>query len=573
MSKHCECQNHNDHRYKKCQSDYIIVGLGTAGGVLARYLSDDNSVVAFEAGLNLATDPLVTTGEFQVATETWSDPKYSATPPCTYGEVNVPLVPSPYSLGSMWGGSSAHNGLITVRGSTDLWNDYATLSGNPQWKYENILPVMQYLENYIPNGDAANYAQRGASGAWYVTQEAPVNAVIGSDFAQKYSTVLGVPLVNDYNDPTNGGASPAPNYLNVGISVNQPSVNPVTTPPTRSFSINSYLPESIVDYATGKGKNGRKLRIFSSALVTRILFKKNKAVGVEYIINKDKTKVYKLYAKKRVILCAGAIYSPALLQRSGVGPAALLASLGINVVADSPNVGQNLQNHFGPVALVKTPPNAYPPFVLGQSFFGINSPTLREIQVFFQKGTLLFPDSELARCLGALPLGPFGDYVSIPFQLVKNSSRGTVQIFDTDPLTNPHIDFEYYVGTDNPSTPGTDAYNAVQCLRKIQQFNSIPGYSVVYPTPADYAGTDLELYDNIVLNTVLIQDHASCTCSMGTDISNGVVDGFGNVFGTEHLMVVDDSICTRINTGNTQYEPYIFALRVAKNLGANLPFC
>ena len=242
------------------------------------------------------------------------------------------------------------------------------------------------------------------------------------------------------------------------------------------------------------------------------------------------------------------------------------------MVVNNPLVGANLQNHFGPVALVGTPPGVFPPFILGESFFGISSPTLREIQVFYQAGTLLFPNPELARALGVPGNDPFANTVSIPFQLVKNSSKGTVRIINTDPLTDPEIDFAFYVGTDNPTTPGTDAYNSVQCLRKIQAFNTTPGYRVIYPTPADYAGTDQELFNNICLNTVLIQDHGSCTCTMGTSIANGVVDGNGNVFGAQNLIVVDNSICTRINTGNTQYPPYVFALRIAKNLGANLPF-
>lgn len=563
---HRECKKHC-----KCKSpDFIVVGLGTAGAVLARYLSDNNSVAAFEAGLNLATDPVVLSSDFNVATSTWPDPKYSQDPPNTYGEINAPLIPSPYSLGRMWGGSSAHNAMLTVRGSTDLWDDFAAASGNNQWKYENVLPIMKFLESYTPNGSPANYNQRGQNGPWYIKQEAPVASVNTSTFSTTYSSVLGVPLVDDYNDPTNGGTYTAPNYLNVGISVNQLSATS-TEPSVRSFSVNSFLPQSIVDYTTGKGLNGRKLQIFSSATVTKVLFHGNKAIGVQYIIDGNKEKVQTMYAKKRIILCAGAIYDVAILQRSGVGDATLLNSLGIPVVVNSPNVGANLQNHFGPVALVKTPANALPPFVLSHSFFGISDPSLREIEVFFQRGTLLFPNLELARNLG-VPVGPFGNVVSLPFQLVKNNSKGDIKIVSTDPLTDPRINFKYYVGSDDPNTPGTDAYNAVQCLRKIEAFNNIPGFSVAYPTPADYAGTDTQLYNNVVRNTVLVQAHASTSCRMGTDITNGVVDGDGNVFGTRNLMIADLSICSRISTGGTQYAPYVLALRIAKNLGANLPF-
>ena len=146
-------------------------------------MSDNNSVVAFEAGLNLATDPVVLSPDFNVATSTWPDPKYSWDPPNTYGEINVPLIPSPYSLGRMWGGSSVHNAMLTVRGSTDLWDDFAAASGNNQWKYENVLPIMKFLESYTPNGSVANYNQRGQDGPWSIKQIAPVAAVNISTFS------------------------------------------------------------------------------------------------------------------------------------------------------------------------------------------------------------------------------------------------------------------------------------------------------------------------------------------------------------------------------------------------------
>lgn len=558
-----------------CSSDYIIVGLGTSGAILARYLSDNNGVVVFEAGENLSNDPTVLSGSLVTAFSMWNDPKYSLNTPATYGQINAGIISAPYSIGRMWGGSSAHNGLITIRGSTDTWDDYASVSGNPQWAYSNILPVMLFLEQYTPNGSTANPLQRGLNGPWYITQDAPVADINSSPFGIAYAGVLGVPLVVDYNDPTNAGANPAPNYLNVGVSINQSSVTPGANP-VRSFSVNAFLPDTIVD-SNGNGVNGRKLKIVSSATVSRVLFSGTKAIGVEYILDGNREQVFQAFANKGVILCASSIYSPAILQRSGVGDPALLTPLGIPVVINNPLVGTQVQNHFGPVALVRTPEDAANPFVLGESFFGISSPTIREIQVFFQRGTLLFPSSELARELGVVP-GLFDNVVTIPFQQVKSNSRGNIQIVSTDPLTSPRINQAFYEPTpavpnnDDPTVPGTDAHTAVQCLRKIEAFNSIPGYSVVYPTPADYAGTDQELYNNIVLNTFLVQDHICCTCTMGTSISDGVVDGNCNVFGAQNLMVVDCSVLTRVLTGNTQYAPYVFALRIAKNLGASLPF-
>lgn len=568
-----------------CSADYIIVGAGTSGPIMARYLSDTSSVLLLEAGENLSTDPLVLSPSPVTAISTWNTPKYSLNPSAYNGLLNGPAIPTPYSIGRMWGGSGAHNNMLTIRGSTDLWDYYGTASGNSQWAYANILPVMLFLEQYTPSGTTANYNQRGQNGAWYITQQA--FSSMSTLFPPVYAGIIGVTIVADYNDPTNAGANPAPNYLNVGVSSNQLSTTPPGPDQERSFSINAYMNDTIVD-ADGIGVNGRKLRVLSSATVTRVLLSGTKAIGVEYILEGNPEQVFQVFAKKEVILSAGAIYTPAILQRSGIGSAADrvvggitypgLDTLGIPVVIDSPHVGANLQNHFGPTALVSTPASAFPIGVFGEAFFGISSPTIREIQTFFQRGTLLFPNAELARQLGVSPLGATGNYISLPFQLVKNNSRGIVQIVSTDPLTAPLIDFAFYKPTadvpnnDDPTVPGTDAYNAVQCLRIIEAFNTTVGYSVVYPTAADYAGTDLQLFNNVVRNTYLIQDHATCTCRMGTDISNGVVDANGKVFGAQNLRIVDDSICPRINTGNTQYQAYVLPLRIAKNMGANLPF-
>jgi choline dehydrogenase-like flavoprotein len=552
-----------------CNSDYIIVGLGNAGAPLARYLSDVASVTVFEAGKNLALDPKVTSGEFAVAITTWTDPKYSLLQVPQYGQLVAGLFPIPYSDGRMWGGSSAHNGLITIRGSTDLYDSWASLSGNPQWAYSNVLPIMLWLEQYTPNGTTANPNQRGLTGPWYITQDPPIN---GYSFVVDYAAAVNAPLVNDYNDPTNGGANPAPNYLNIGVSANQNSVIPTTPTPTRSFSINAFLPESVIDYTTGQGKNGRPLQVVSSATVVKVLFNGTKAIGVEYILDGDREKVYTAFARKGVILCAGSIADAAILQRSGVGDATYLQSINIPVVIDNPNVGANMQNHFGPVGLVSLDENSLAPFVLCESFFGI-APDLstRVVQAFFQRGTLLFPNPELARVLGVDTSNPFfAPVVSVPFQLVKNNSRGTVKIVNDDPLTQPHVDFNFYGdGQDDYTTPGTDAYNAVASLKLLQ---NIAGSSVIYPTPADYTAGDAALY-NCALNTWLVQDHATGTCRMGTAAANGVVDGNLYVFGTQNtLLVCDCAIEPEINDGNTQYNPYVVALRLAKNLGANLPF-
>lgn len=296
-----------------------------------------------------------------------------------------------------------------------------------------------------------------------------------------------------------------------------------------------------------------------------MLFSGTKAIGVEYILDGNREQVYQVYANKEVILCAGSIADAAILQRSGIGDPILLGSLEIPVIVANANVGANMENHYGPVGLVALNNLTLAPFNLVQTFFGLSSPTQREIQAFFQRGTSLFPQPEVVRQLGVDISNPFfAPVVTVPFQLVKNGSRGTVKIVSTDPLTNPRVDFNLY-SDGSFSTPGTDAANAVACYRKLL---TIAGATVIYPPAADFA-SDAQLFAD-AQQEFLVQDHAAGTCRMSNSINTGVVNGNLQVFGTQGLRVADVSVEPVIETGNTAYTGYLIGLRAALKLGASL---
>lgn len=553
-----------------CAADYIIVGLGTSGATLARFLSNDNSVLVLEAGVNLATDSLVLSPNITDAFVMWPDPKYSLTSVPNYGTyvegvsgLNTGLLPEPYTDGRMWGGSSAHNGMLAVRGSTADYDHWAAVSGNVDWSYSNMLPLMLYMEHYIANGTAADTQQRGLSGPMFISQAAPAG---NYSFMQNFATAVSAPLVPDYNDPTNNGQNPKPNYLNVGVSANQTWTTQVPPNGERSFSINGFLPKSVIDYNTGKGLNGRKLQVVSSATVVRVLFNGTKAVGVELILNGNREEVLTVFANKEVILSSGSIHDAAILQRSGIGDKTLLDSLKIPVVYNNPNVGANLQNHYGPVGAVTLSTGALAPFNIYQSFFDIAPSTgVRRIQSFFQAGAALFPQPEVLRLLGVQNPGVMSPIVTVPFQLVKNSSRGTVKIISTDPFIDPEVNFNFY-SDGSYQTPGTDAANAVACFKMLQ---NIQGSTVIYPTQADFDSGDEQLFID-AQNMFLIQDHAAGTCSMASSADNGVVNGNLQVFGVSNLRVVSVAIEPTIETGNPAYTAYLIGLRAALLLGSSL---
>ncbi len=531
--------SHHSHSYNEKKWDYIIVGGGTTGCALAAKLSDPvkgkykYSVLMIEAGENLTKDPrVVDTNNIVTAIAEALDPALSIVS-LTYplGQDVNPFFSFAYTEGRMWGGSSGHNYLQCIRATPDELAQWVALSGDPRWAYSNLIDtVIKPLEHYTPDGSVANPTQRGFNGPLFITQE-PFETVANDSFYQAVATAAGIPIVTDYNDPDQGV---------LGVSSNQDYVTPpfLGENSIRSFSGNAFLTgepsvgvAALVD-ENGNGLHGRKLKVVSNAHANRVVFKNRTAKGVEYVHADAPDVVITAQAKKGVILCAGGVADPAILQRSGIGDPDLLNSLDIPVVYANPNVGNNMQCFVGQQGVIGGVETAVELPAYGVSFLGFD-PNPNERQFY----------AEFFSQLAAFPLG-IADALQISGinALGANltpKSRGSVQIISKDPFIQPLINFNYF--SDGPaSEPGTDAYKVISFYNLLQGIASEAGGEVLYPTAAQYAAGDDALL-GAALATLLPFNHISSTCQMARTPATGVIDGKLRVFGVKKLMVASSA--------------------------------
>lgn len=579
----------HDDRDDRDDPDYVIVGLGTAGAVLARFLSDPidgefkNSVLVIEAGSNFTTggDPVDRARVAQGAPfgdeGVGSDSKFSTFQKMETGEAAPGFIG--YTAGRMWGGSSAHNDLLTVRSSPDVYDDWAIASGSAQWSYDSLLPFMKFMEKYLPNGTIANLAQRGVAGALTISQDPPLAGDPGLAAIQTaIASGANAPLVSDYNDPTLG---------NVGVAAFQWYSTP---PPStqRSSSSQAYLPTSVVT-PDGHGVGGRKLTIISEATTLHIIMDTSGSVpearGIRYFENHNRDVVLTTRARKKVILCAGTVPTAAILQRSGIGDPALLAQYGIPVVVANPNVGKNTYNHYGPGGTIPIGGNPIPAFqgvIVNVDLSGtVVHPTdqttdgVRRYQLLGFVGQEFFPCPALFTAQGEqdVPSFTFFGNSMIP------KATGSVEIASVDPLTPPNFSVDCYEDSIAP----TDLDRAVQALRVIANISlAYTGLMPLWPPAAHFPITDAVPYPGAAApdDSILRLDakelsnqafHLVGSCRMAASATDGVVDANLDVFGVGKLAICDNSVIPRITTGNTSYPAYLLGLKKAQLEGAQIP--
>jgi len=516
--------------------DYIVVGAGSAGCVLADRLSErpDTRVLVLDAGTS-DRHPAIHVPAGLVKLPATLDWRYEAEPDASRkGQADK------WAAGKVLGGGSSVNGMIWVRGCRADYDSWAK-DGCDGWAYDDVLPLFRRAETF-EDGDSD---VRGGAGPQHVARSKVKHRL--TDAFVEAAGQVGLPFNADYNGVEQAGASYAQVSQRRGF---------------RWSTARGYL---------HRARRRANCSVWTSAQVTRVLVEEGRALGVEFVRDGKRETVR---CAGEVILAAGSIGSPKLLLLSGIGPASHLEELGLPVVADSPNVGRNLQEH--PVGTmqyavnVKTLNQATGPIDVlraGLDFIarGRGPVTATAAQaIAFGPLTGTDPRSEVE-----IMFGPFGIMGEVSEQgetyehdvhgmkLAKVSavtflpcvlhprSRGTVTLRSADPFDPPRIRHELF------GDP-TDLERMVDAVRLVRRLVSAPAFAeyVVRETwPGESAQTDDELAD--VMSTISFRgEHPVATCAMGPDEA-AVVDPRLRVRGVSGLRVVDASVMPSLPSGNT----------------------
>jgi len=519
--------------------DYIIIGAGSAGCVLANRLTANgqNNVAVFEAGkpsnIWKVKMPLA-------ILYTMHDPKYNWK---YYSE------PEPHlhnrrlfcPRGKMIGGCSAHNGMVFVRGNPNDFERWASF-GLTDWSYEKVLPYFKKIESWSEGENEF----RGGSGLLPVNQSKNKN-----------------PLFKAFIDSAG----------EAGYRIN-PDMNGKEQEGFGMYdvTINNGERASVSKHYLDPARSRKNLNIFTESFVERILFDGKKAIGIEV---KIKNEVKKIYADKEVILSGGSINSPQLLLVSGVGPAEHLKDKGINVVHDLEGVGKNLQDHLETYIQQEcnTKDTLYS-YVNKLNMIRIG------IQWFLNKSGPC--STSFLEAGGFAKSSPEREYPNIQFHFFPAfvidhglvdpdrhgyqlhaspnhpKSRGFVKLKSSNPYEYPHIQFNYLENED-------DLKQMIECIevaRKILGQNSMKPYAGKEVGPGSEVQTH-ELYEEYIRSKAETAYHPSCTLKMGVD-KLAVVDQKLKVHGLENIRVVDASVMPEITSGNLNAPTLMIAERAAE---------
>ncbi|MDQ2959002.1 MAG: GMC family oxidoreductase N-terminal domain-containing protein [Actinomycetota bacterium] len=489
------------------QADVIVVGAGTAGCVLTRRLIDaGRRVLLLEAGPDGRFDAVSDPQRMHELWDSELDWKYRTVPQVHAHGRRLQL-----PRGRLVGGSHAFNAMIWVRGNPLDYDTWAYL-GNPGWAWSDVEPVFQRLENRDGAGDGL---------LDLITKYVPDEihqAIVAA------SVAAGVPFNDDYNGPVQDGVSFMQFTIRDGL---------------RLMTADAHL-----DPIRGSGL----LEVQDRCLVHSVILDGDRCVGVQYERDGQLLRA----RADQVVLSAGALGSPAILERSGIGDPAVLAAAGVEVRVRLPGVGANLQDHWlVPVLFSTVRP---PPLPVGL-------PPNQSHLFWRSQAGLPVPDLQPIHFGRPLPtewmIGPAQGF-SLMAGLVRPASRGTTHIGSADPRQSPLIDPRVL-------SSSADVLALTAAVRLCQDIGQQPplstdwGAQEIYPASL---ATSAELIGDYIRETVVTYHHQAGSCAMGSP-ETGVVDSRLAVHGVSGLRVADASIMPLVTTGNTNAPTAMIAERAA----------
>ncbi|WP_027943896.1 choline dehydrogenase [Amycolatopsis taiwanensis] len=526
--------------------DYIIVGGGSAGCALANRLSADPAVkvLVLEAGRSdskwdvFVHMPAALT--FPIGSRFY-DWKYRSEPEPYMNRRRIY-----HARGKILGGSSSINGMIFQRGNPMDFERWAADPGMKNWDYAHCLPYFQRMENCL--ADAPDGKWRGHDGPLELERGPATNPLFEAFF--EAAEQAGYPRTDDVNGYRQEGFAPFDRNVRRGrrLSAARAYLHPVRHRPNLTVQTRSF--------------------------VSQILFRGTRAVGVEYTRGRGLPR--EAYGKE-IVLCGGAINTPQLLQLSGIGNAAELERLGIDVVRDLPGVGENLQDHLEvyiqyackkPVSMQPHLANWRRPLIGAQWLFLRSGPGATN---HFEGGGFVRSNDEVAypnlmfhflpiaiRYDGSAPSGGHGYQVHVGPMYAD--TRGTVKITSTDPRKHPALKFNY-LSTD---TDRREWVEAVRVARSILGQPALAPYNGGEISPGPGVSSDEEILDWVAKDAETAL-HPSCTAKMGVDEMSVVDPETMQVHGTHGLRVVDASVMPYITNGNI-YAPVMMTAEKAADL-------